>query len=132
MAHAKPGQTLILSWETNGHFAKPAGTVVEVHWSQDSSHQLKLYDELSKSTLLASMPFANKDVCQDPSDGSCCVSIHKINILIPEFLDNTKCVGSITIPECTASGTYSFIWRWIMDGNPAGEEYLTVFDILIE
>jgi len=113
MATARAGESLTLSWQANGHYEKPAHTQVHIHWTGKPGTQLETYGELSSANTVATMEFANKAICVDPND------------------DNTVCTGALPIPVGTKPGKYFFVWRWVFDNNPSGEEYTTCFDVQV-
>ncbi|KAF9092372.1 hypothetical protein BGX23_004371 [Mortierella sp. AD031] len=105
VASVASGQRLHLTWQPDGHLDDARPSTIEVHWTG--------MPELSPATLLGTMIFGTSANCDQPSE------------------PNTWCHGHITVPPGTQPGTYQLIWWWKYDRNPAGEEYSTCFEILV-
>ncbi|KAF9968660.1 hypothetical protein BGZ70_000505 [Mortierella alpina] len=112
-ASVTPGQTLLLTWQPDGHLDNDHPSTIEVHWSGVPGKQLQVRSELNPATLLGTMIFATSNNCDRAWD------------------PNTWCRGQITIPPSTQPGTYQLVWWWKYDRNPSGEEYSTCFEIVV-
>jgi hypothetical protein len=71
MMTARPGQSLTLSWQPNGHFQQPPHTQVRILWSGAAGdHGGVTYgDAMSSWKTLQAMEFATSETCANPSDG---------------------------------------------------------------
>ncbi|CAO3569332.1 unnamed protein product [Mortierella alpina] len=112
-ATVTPGQTMLLTWQPDGHLDDGHPSTIEVHWSGVPGKQLQVRSELGPATLLGTMIFATSNNCDRAWD------------------PNTWCRGQITIPASTQPGTYQLVWWWKYDRNPSGEEYSTCFEIVV-
>ncbi|KAF9934573.1 hypothetical protein FBU30_001337 [Linnemannia zychae] len=114
-AKVKPGDTLLLTWQANGHLVRTGpSTKVTVFWTGKSNKILRTRQDIMKGGLaktLAVFDFANPGNCQDPNN------------------PNTWCKGKVKVPAGTPPGRYQLVWWWPFDKNPVGEEYTTCFEI---
>ncbi|KAF8945697.1 hypothetical protein BGZ47_002150 [Haplosporangium gracile] len=113
IANIVPGQQLHLTWQPDGHLDDARPSTIEVHWAGIPGKQLLTRAELGPATLLGTMVFGTSANCDQPSE------------------PNTWCHGHIMIPPGTQPGTYQVIWWWKYDRNPAGEEYSTCFEMIV-
>jgi hypothetical protein len=109
MGKVTPGESVKLWWEADNHF-NPGPTYVYVYTSGKSGQDLIKYKDLNQDTQIWKNVFATDDNCMDRSP-------------------NSLCWGNMNVPNNLAPGKYQFVWRWVWDQNPVGEEYLTCFDL---
>ncbi|KAJ1987504.1 hypothetical protein H4R33_002826 [Dimargaris cristalligena] len=106
-----PGGTNHVLYRVNGHQAFANTKVKVVYFATDDIGKLK-YADLKKGQTVGEFTFMDKTRC----DGN---------------KDDSNCWGSYTVPENAPAGPKSFVWIWAFDQNPAGEEYSSCFDLII-
>ncbi|KXN70452.1 hypothetical protein CONCODRAFT_78863 [Conidiobolus coronatus NRRL 28638] len=109
MGKVTPGESVKLWWEADNHF-NPGPTYVYVYTSGKPGQDLIKYKDLNQDTQIWKNVFATDDNCMDRSP-------------------NSLCWGNMNIPNNLTPGKYQFVWKWVWDQNPVGEEYLTCFDL---
>ncbi|KNE55836.1 hypothetical protein AMAG_01704 [Allomyces macrogynus ATCC 38327] len=115
MTVAAPGQPLTTVWKPNGHIANPNPIRVLCFPRGIKTMQRGDLDKpASASGILEVGRMRFNANCKDPKDPF------------------TDCSDAFTVPSGWRNGeTYACTWVWNFDGNPAGEEYSTCFDIKV-
>jgi len=112
MTKVHAGSRIKLWYEMDGH--RVPQTQVRLHtFGQPGKLLNTISDQEKASPPIQSDVFANNSVCIDTKK------------------PNTFCWSYFDIPKTWTPGVYSFLWNWVWDLNPIGEEYNTCFDIEI-
>ncbi|KAJ3375631.1 hypothetical protein GGF31_002834 [Allomyces arbusculus] len=115
MTTATPGQSLTTVWKPNGHIANP-NPIRILCFPRGIKTMLRgdLDKPASVSGILEVGRMRFNTNCKDPKDPF------------------TDCSDAFTVPAGWRNGeSYACVWFWNFDGNPAGEEYSTCFDIKV-
>ncbi|KAI9189885.1 hypothetical protein H9P43_001318 [Blastocladiella emersonii ATCC 22665] len=112
---AVPGESLVMSWKTNGHYYGHPNPIRIACLKNDARQAPRAaFFDNAAAELLARVPFDNAG-CTNPND---------------PYAD---CYASFTLPGDWAPGsTHTCVWFWNYDSNPVGEEYTSCFDVLVQ